>query len=116
MFTYRFYGHVERLNISCNDTVINGRDRKGVVSAKSRIDILVHSARAKQPFTHFLSFPVHFEGLQERFAEFKNAVLEDCKGVSKAFMYFQKSHQIIMLACLIDIFSAAYLVLIFLFL
>ena len=74
----------------CNVTVINGRDKKGIVSAKSRIDILVYSARTKQPFTHFLSFPVHFDGLQKRFEEFKNAVLEDCKGVSKVFIYFQK--------------------------
>ena len=62
--------------------VINGRDKKGVSSAKSRIEILVDSARARQPFTHFLSFPVHFDQLQVKFAEFKDTVLEDCKGVS----------------------------------
>ena len=63
-------------------SVITGRDRKGVVSAKSRIEILVDTARAKQPFTHFLSFPVNYDSVQENFGKFKEAVLQDCHGVT----------------------------------
>ena len=61
--------------------VITGSDRKGIVSAGTRIDVLVESARQRQPFTHFLSFPVIAKGMKDRFAEFKDDVLRFCEGV-----------------------------------
>ena len=61
--------------------VIQGHDRKGVLSAKTRIDVLVESARQKQPFTHFLSFPFVDDGITERLEEFKSDVQLNCGGV-----------------------------------
>ncbi|KAI8772425.1 activating signal cointegrator 1 complex subunit 1-like [Biomphalaria glabrata] len=60
--------------------VINGTDRKGVISAKTRIDVLVDSVRQRQPFTHFLSIPVCTEHICKRFEDFKAEVLEKFSG------------------------------------
>ncbi|XP_076454067.1 activating signal cointegrator 1 complex subunit 1-like [Babylonia areolata] len=59
------------------EIVIQGHDRKGVVSAKTRVDVLVDSARQKQPFTHFLSVPVQSEEIIEKFEDFKFAIMDD---------------------------------------
>jgi activating signal cointegrator complex subunit 1 len=46
-----------------------------VAAACSRIDVLVASARARQPFTHFLSVPLAVPGVQEAFTAWREAVL-----------------------------------------
>jgi activating signal cointegrator complex subunit 1 len=61
--------------------VIVGHDRKGVLSAKTRIDVIVNSARQREPFSHFLSIPVNDSEIQKNFAEFKSDVLRGCDGV-----------------------------------
>ncbi|GFO31161.1 activating signal cointegrator 1 complex subunit 1 [Plakobranchus ocellatus] len=60
--------------------VIKGQDRKGVVSAKTRIDVLVDSARRNQPFTHFLSIPVTSDDIVTSFENFKDDILFQCEG------------------------------------
>ncbi|KAH9512759.1 activating signal cointegrator 1 complex subunit [Bulinus truncatus] len=60
--------------------VINGTDRKGLISAKTRIDVIMDSVRQRQPFTHFLSIPVCSEAICKRFEEFKSEILEKCSG------------------------------------
>ncbi|KAK3713586.1 hypothetical protein RRG08_055228 [Elysia crispata] len=60
--------------------VINGQDKKGIVSAKTRIDVLVDSARQRQPFTHFLSIPVTSDNIITGFENFKDDVLLQCDG------------------------------------
>ncbi|KAK3094700.1 hypothetical protein FSP39_005155 [Pinctada imbricata] len=62
------------------EIVIVGHDRKGVVSAKTRIDLLVDSARQKEPFTHFLSIPFNQNDMKDKFEEFKSDVLRLCDG------------------------------------
>lgn len=62
--------------------MIIGHDRKGVLSAKTRVEVLVDSARQKQQFTHFLSFPVIGENVKQGFSDFKADVLRECDGVS----------------------------------
>ncbi|ESP05047.1 hypothetical protein LOTGIDRAFT_230082 [Lottia gigantea] len=62
------------------EVVIMGRDKKGVVSAKTRIDVLVNSARNKQQFTHFLSIPVVSDAVIGGFEDFKIDVLRECDG------------------------------------
>lgn len=59
------------------EIVIQGQDRKGVASAKTRVDVLVDSARQKQPFTHFLSVPILSEEIMEKFEDFKFMVMDD---------------------------------------
>ncbi|NXO69087.1 ASCC1 protein, partial [Phainopepla nitens] len=69
------------------EIVITGQRRSGVVSARTRIDVLLDSFRKKQPFTHFLSFPLNQPTIQEKFLQFKEEVLEKCskdRGVSSS--------------------------------
>ncbi|KAM3835655.1 activating signal cointegrator 1 complex subunit 1 isoform 2-T2 [Vipera latastei] len=74
------------------EIVITGQHRSGVISARTRIDVLVESFRKKQPFTHFLSFALNQPAIQEKFLKFKEEVLEKCShdcGVSSSL--FQNS-------------------------
>ncbi|XP_074010775.1 activating signal cointegrator 1 complex subunit 1 isoform X2 [Numenius arquata] len=60
------------------EIVITGQHRSGVISARTRIDVLLDSFRKKQPFTHFLSFALNQPTIQEKFLQFKEEVLEKC--------------------------------------
>ncbi|KAK3576538.1 hypothetical protein CHS0354_018044 [Potamilus streckersoni] len=62
------------------DIVITGHDRKGVLSAKTRIDLLTNSARQKEQFTHFLSIPVTSANIKVAMEDFKMDVLVQCDG------------------------------------
>lgn len=62
--------------------VITGQHRSGVISARTRIDVLLLTFRRKQPFTHFLSFFLNEPEVQERFLKFQEEVLEKCSMVS----------------------------------
>ncbi|NXT89051.1 ASCC1 protein, partial [Anhinga rufa] len=69
------------------EIVITGQNRSGVISARTRIDVLLDSFRKKQPFTHFLSFALNQPNIQEKFLQFKEEVLEKCSkdhGVSSS--------------------------------
>ncbi|XP_025007481.1 activating signal cointegrator 1 complex subunit 1 isoform X1 [Gallus gallus] len=69
------------------EIVITGQQRGGVISARTRIDVLLDSFRKKQPFTHFLSFALNQPVVQEKFLQFKEEVLEKCSqdhGVSSS--------------------------------
>lgn len=77
------------------EIVITGPERKGVVSAKTRIDVIVDSVRRKEPFTHFLSFPVNSQPIRERFLEFQEDVLRKCdsdRGIDQTI--FQKPEKL----------------------
>ncbi|NXT81070.1 ASCC1 protein, partial [Zapornia atra] len=74
-------------NAFCFLVVITGQHRSGVISARTRIDVLLDSFRKKQPFTHFLSFALNQPAIQEKFLQFKEEVLEKCSkdhGVSSS--------------------------------
>ncbi|KAM8923946.1 activating signal cointegrator 1 complex subunit 1 [Pelodytes ibericus] len=58
--------------------VITGQHRNGVISARTRIELLAETFRKKQPFTHFLSFALNQPEVQERFLQFKEEVLSKC--------------------------------------
>ena len=62
-------------------SVIAGHDKKGILSAKNRIEILVESGRQKQAFTHFLSIPIISKDVRHRFMDFKEDVLRFCDAV-----------------------------------
>ncbi|MEQ2163877.1 hypothetical protein GOODEAATRI_000678, partial [Goodea atripinnis] len=55
--------------------VITGAQKAAVSSAVTRVEVLVESFRKKQPFTHFLSFPLNDSKVQDRFRTFKDEVL-----------------------------------------
>lgn len=56
--------------------VITARDRKAVVSARHRIDLLVEASRKKIRYTHFLSIPLNTEEIIDKYQSFKNDLLE----------------------------------------
>ncbi|CAH1781635.1 unnamed protein product [Owenia fusiformis] len=62
------------------DIVIEGKKKCEVLSAKSRIEIKVDTARQKQPFTHFLSFPCNGSSIGDSFEDFKSDVLRELGG------------------------------------
>lgn len=75
--------------------VIAGAERKGIISAKTRIDVITSSARQKETFTHFLSIPITSSQLIDRFLEFKDDVLRECdgdRGIDASI--FQKSEKL----------------------
>lgn len=63
------------------DIVITGSDRRGVISAANRMDVIVAAARNKMSFTHFISLPVNSPSLQESFIKFRKEVMENCSSV-----------------------------------
>lgn len=69
------------------EVIVEGRNRSGVAAAASRLDVIVASARIRQPFTHFLSIPLNTPTLQEAFLKFQEEVLRDvsnCRGMHKS--------------------------------
>ncbi|XP_009097093.1 activating signal cointegrator 1 complex subunit 1 [Serinus canaria] len=69
------------------EIVITGQQRSGVVSARTRLEVLLDSFRRRQPFTHFLSLPLNQPAIQENFLHFKEEVLQKCSkdhGVSSS--------------------------------
>jgi len=59
-------------------SVVTGAHRAAVASAVTRVEVLIDSFRRKQPFTHFLSFPLNAPQVQEGFVRFREQVLEHC--------------------------------------
>ncbi|KAM5237374.1 activating signal cointegrator 1 complex subunit 1 isoform 2-T2 [Ctenodactylus gundi] len=77
------------------EIVITGQHRNGVVSARTRIDVLLDTFRRKQPFTHFLAFFLNEVEVQEGFLKFQEEVLEKCskdRGVDNSI--FQNSKKL----------------------
>uniref|UniRef100_A0A8C6T7S5 Activating signal cointegrator 1 complex subunit 1 n=1 Tax=Neogobius melanostomus TaxID=47308 RepID=A0A8C6T7S5_9GOBI len=58
--------------------VITGAHKSAVSSAITRVELLIDSFRKKQPFTHFLSFPLNDPRIQDGFLKFKDEVLGKC--------------------------------------
>lgn len=56
--------------------VITGPHKSAVSSAITRVELLCDSFRKKQPFTHFLSFPLNHPTIQQGFSKFRDEVLE----------------------------------------
>ncbi len=67
--------------VLCYFLVISGPNEQGVMSAKTRIELIVDTARTKTKPTHFISIPLACESTVARFNEFKEIVLEQCSQV-----------------------------------
>ncbi|GLH16136.1 Activating signal cointegrator 1 complex subunit 1 [Gryllus bimaculatus] len=76
------------------DIVVIGNDRRSVCAARRRINIIVMSSRQKQSFTHFLSIPVNSRAIQQGFLEFKEKVLENCRGRGLDSSIFQSPEKL----------------------
>lgn len=70
--------------------MITGQHRNGVISARTRVDVLLDTFRRRQPFTHFLAFFLNEVEVQERFLKFQKEVLEKCSMVSRKQNLFKK--------------------------
>ena len=58
------------------DVVVIGTSRQSVTASRQRIEMIVISARSKQPFTHFLSIPFATNEIKSNFLNFKENVLD----------------------------------------
>nr|XP_054770695.1 activating signal cointegrator 1 complex subunit 1-like [Lytechinus pictus] len=74
--------HVPRARENIDEITISGKSRQGVSSAKTRIDVLVATARQKTPFTHFVAIPLNSQEIMDRFNIFREEVLKECKHCS----------------------------------
>ncbi|XP_015600508.1 activating signal cointegrator 1 complex subunit 1 isoform X2 [Cephus cinctus] len=84
--------------------VIRGRSRRGIISARRRIDLLIESSTKSLPVTHFLSIPMFGDSIRQNFNAFKEDVLRNSKtnavGVDEDI--FQRPHLLhLTLVCLI---------------
>ncbi|KAG9485129.1 hypothetical protein GDO78_008302, partial [Eleutherodactylus coqui] len=60
------------------EIVITGQKRNGVISARTRIELIAETFRKRQQFTHFLSFALNQPEIQDGFLQFKEEVLSKC--------------------------------------
>ncbi|RDD38469.1 Activating signal cointegrator 1 complex subunit 1 [Trichoplax sp. H2] len=70
-------------------TCITGSSKKGVISAKVRIELLVDSCRSKALPTHFVMVPLLSKQVISSYIQFKDMVLQDfsqCKGIEESIM------------------------------
>lgn len=58
------------------EITVYGEEKWGVAAAYRKIERIVSSARGRQDFTHFVSFPMNFDNLKNSFLEFKDDVLQ----------------------------------------
>lgn len=63
------------------DVSVIGPEKRGVIRAWNRIQIIAESSRSKQDFTHFISLPLNQSMLKESFLELKRDILRECSGV-----------------------------------
>lgn len=78
------------------DIVIIGSDRRGILSARHRIDLLVEVSRKKFSYTHFISIPLNTDEVIANFNSFKSDVIKKFGGVARGvYEYiFQKPHKL----------------------
>ncbi|XP_018360775.1 PREDICTED: activating signal cointegrator 1 complex subunit 1 isoform X2 [Trachymyrmex cornetzi] len=56
--------------------VITARERKAIISARHRIDLLIEASKKKIRYTHFLSIPLNKKEIIDKYISFKNDILE----------------------------------------
>ena len=60
---------------------ITASTAQAILSAKTRLEILVDSARPSLPWTHFISIPLNTTAFIKRFDSFKEQVMEQAQNV-----------------------------------
>jgi activating signal cointegrator complex subunit 1 len=77
-----------------------------VASCRNRLILLISTARHQRSFTHLLTFPINFDQLKTRFANFRELVLKNCardRGVDASiFQVPNKFHLTICTLTLLD--------------
>jgi len=67
---------IPRQGVEDEAVVISGGSRGDVLSACSRIELIVESSRSKMGFTHFISVPLNTAQMQQSFRDFKEQALD----------------------------------------
>ena len=68
-------------------SVIAGRERNGIIVARSKITNIIDLRRSDQPADHFLSIPLASKDLIESFNQFKTEVLKLKVSVSHVLVH-----------------------------
>lgn len=87
--------------------VIKGDSKKGIISCKNRLGVIISQARQKERFTHFISIPLNIPLIQESFNKFKNDVLKECfqdRGIESSI--FQSSEKLHLTICMLTCMSS----------
>lgn len=89
------------------DLVIIGVDRKGIIKARHRINLLMEATRKKLDFTHFLSIPLNKPEIMKEFNLFMKTVLNNSEKTSRGvdetiFQTPSKLHLTIAMLTLLD--------------
>lgn len=74
------------------DIKITSNQRKNVITARRRIEMMVIGGRTKLAFTHFLSIPMQSDAIQKSFRTFKEMILSDLSiyGINESCFQNQK--------------------------
>jgi hypothetical protein len=64
--------------------VIEGETTAAVAHAKRRVEMVAWTNRFKEEPTHFISIPLNFSPIMEKFNQFKTEVLASCGKVNMA--------------------------------
>ena len=87
---------------------IEGKTKASVASCRTRLNIIISTARHRNPFTHFLSCPLNFEDFKAKHLDFKAKVLQKCsgdRGIDATI--FQNEHKLHLTVCTLTLISDA---------
>lgn len=68
-------------------TEITAATAQAVVSAKTRIEILIDSVRHQLPWTHFVSIPLNTDDFIKQFELFKVQVMEHASNIKVSYLH-----------------------------
>lgn len=97
--------HVPKIGSKDTNVIVKGKSKKDVVSAKTRLDLIMIAGRSKQQFTHFLSVNFATNEIKNNFLQFKQQVLNDPEihGLHESlFQKPEKLHLTIVMLVLLD--------------
>ena len=87
---------------------IEGKTKSSVASCRNRLNIIISTVRHKNPFTHFLSFPLNFEHFKSKQIQFKEQVLKSCtadRGIDATI--FQNENKLHLTICTLTLIGNA---------
>jgi len=91
---------------SGGNIVITGKDRSGIIAARTKINTIIEMNRCEQPAAHFLSVKLACEEVSKNFAEFKKDVLSlKARGVDASL--FQQPERLHLTLCLLTFLNDA---------
>ena len=87
---------------------IEGKSKSSVASCRNRLNIIISTARHKNPSTHFLSVPLCFDSFKSKLNEFREKVVKQCgadRGVDTTI--FQNENKLHLTICTLTLLGDA---------